>query len=106
SLVRRREIGPLLLQLALREPFHGVEESGLQPGEREVEPWHLCDRERERGLVSVLRKPVDRRSPGIAESEQASALVERLAGRVVEGRPEQLARAALSDGQELRVTPA
>jgi len=42
----------------------------------------------------------------VAEAEQPGALVERLPGRVVERRPEQLGRAALADGEQLGVAAA
>ena len=46
--------------------------------------------------VAVARQPLERRAAGIAETKQASALVEGLAGRVVERLPEHLeVRAAI-----------
>src|SRR5438128_716319 len=65
-----------------------VEQSGLQPAEAEVEP---APRKRagevERLGVPFAREPVERGAARIAEPEQASPLVERLARRVVERLP-------------------
>ena len=56
--------------------------------------------------VAVPRQPVDRRAARIAEPEQARALVERLAGRVVERRPHDLEAAVIPNVEEQRVPAA
>ena len=106
ALVRRREVGPAGLGVDRAEIAHGIEQRGLQPGEREVETGHARNREVERGRVPVLREPVDRRTARIAEPEESSSLVERLARCVVESRAEPLGAAALVHGEEQRVPPA
>src|SRR5581483_10449281 len=84
----------------------GVQQCRLQTREREVEPGDPGDREVACGRVSLPGEPVDRNAAGIAEAEQARALVERLAGSVVERRPEQLRLAMAAHGQQLRVSSA
>ena len=56
--------------------------------------------------VALAREPVDRGPARIAEAEEARALVERLARRVVERRAEDGERAALPDLEQHRVTAA
>jgi hypothetical protein len=56
--------------------------------------------------VALLREPVDRGAARVAEPEQPGALVEGLAGGVVERRPEELGGAPPPDGEELRVPAA
>ena len=53
-----------------------------------------------------LRQAVDRRAAGIAEAEQPRALVERLAGRVVERRAEHVEPGVILDVEEERVAAA
>ena len=60
----------------------------MSPENEKSRPGDARDRERERLGIAVAREPVDLRAAGIAEAEQARALVERLAGRVVERRAE------------------
>ena len=105
-LVRGGEIGAPGLQFVAIQAFDDIEERGLQPREREVEPRDLGNREREGLSVAVLREPIDRRAARVAEAEQPRTLVERLPRRVVECRPEQLVRTALPHGQQLRMAAA
>ena len=56
--------------------------------------------------VALRRQPVDRRSARIAEPEQPRALVERLAGRVVERRAHDVEPAVIPDVEEQRVPAA
>src|SRR5205085_7350337 len=60
----------------------------LHSREGEVETGDARDRERERFRISVAGQPVERGTARIAEPQEARALVERLAGRVVERRPD------------------
>ena len=106
ALVGRGEVGATRVELRVAEVAHGVEQRRLEPGEREVEPGHARDRERERLGVALAREPVDLGAAGVAEPEQPRALVERLAGGVVERRAEPLERAALAHGEQQRVPAA
>ena len=84
ALIGGGQIGPPAVGL-LPEIAHLVEQGGLQPREREVEAgqpssgWEL-----ERVRVAVASQPLERGAARIAEAEQPRALVERLAGGVVE----------------------
>ena len=69
---------------SLAQVAHPVEQRGLEPAEAEVELARSAAREVERVRVALARQPVDLRAARIAEAEQARALVERLAGGVVE----------------------
>src|SRR3954451_23780950 len=104
-LVARGQIGTPRLEL-VPEPAHLVQQCGLHAREREVEPRHARDREVEGLGVALAREPVDLRPARIAEPEQARALVERLAGRVVERGPERLEGAVLAHVHEQRVPAA
>ena len=107
ALVARGEIGAPRVELVRREVAHGVEQRRLEPGEREVEPGHARDREGERLRVALAREPVDLGAARVAEAEQPRALVERLAGRVVERRPEHASyRRAVADVEQQRVPAA
>ncbi len=83
-----------------------VEQRGLHAREGEVEAVEPGDGEREGRRVAALREPVELGAAGIAEAEQPSALVERLAGGVVECRSEHLEAAALADVEQQRVPTA
>ena len=63
----------------------------MRPENEKSRPGHAGDGEVVRARVAVAREPVDLAPARIAEPEQARALVERLARRVVERRAEQLA---------------
>ena len=90
ALVGGGEVGAPLRERFVVQVAHGVEERGLDPREGEVEPGHARDRERERLGVAHAGEGVDRGAARVAEAEQPRALVERLAGCVVERRPEPL----------------
>ncbi len=105
-LVRGREIGFPPLDLELSELPHRVEERGLEPGEREVETRDPRDRERECLVISTLRQRVDRCASRVAEPEQTCSLVERLAGCVVERRPEAFGAPSLSHREQQGVATA
>src|SRR5207244_2241468 len=64
---------------------------------------HARDRKRERFRIALARQPVDRCAAGIAETEQAGALVEGLAGGVVQRRADDPEAAAVPDVEEERV---
>ena len=106
ALVRGREIGPPPLDLVRPEVAHRVQERRLEPREREVESRDAGDREVERLGIALPGEPVDRGPPRVAETEEASALVERLARRVVERRPQPLGPTSLAHGEEERVPAA
>ena len=78
----------------------------MSPENEKSRPSHTRDREPERLRIAVLREPVDRGAARVAEPEEPRALVERLARRVVERRPEPLRPAALAHGEQERVTAA
>jgi hypothetical protein len=105
-LVRRRQVGLPQFRLLFAEVADGVEERGLEPGEREVEPRYARHRERECVWIAIAREAVDLGTARVVQAEQASALVERLAGGVVERRPESRGAAALRDFQQQRVPAA
>src|SRR3954471_11590837 len=97
-LVARRQVGGEARGLLLPELAHLVEQRGLQAREREVEPGDpRCGRELERARVAGRRELRERRAARIAESEQPRALVERLAGRVVERLPHRLVAPVVAD---------
>ena len=87
-LVRGGEVGAPPLELLVAEVANLVQQRRLEAREREVEARHARDREVERLGVALLREAVDRGAARVAEPEQPRALVERLAGRVVERRAE------------------
>ena len=105
-LVRSSEIGAPPLDLLVAELSHLVEERGLEAREREVEARHASDWELEGLGVTLLRQAVDLGSTGIAEAEQPGALVERLAGRVVERRAQNLETGVILDVEQERVAAA
>src|SRR5207302_7835636 len=78
----------------------------LQTREREVEPGDARDRKVVGLRIAALREHVELASAGIAEAEQAGALVERLARGVVERRAEQGVAAVLPDVEQHRVAAA
>src|SRR5215213_7492670 len=83
SLIRRRQIG-LAIGDGVAQVADRVQQRRLQPAEAEVELTGRAAREVECLRVALAREPVDGRAAGVAEPEQAGALVERLAGGVVE----------------------
>ena len=105
-LVRGGQVGPAALDLGLVELPHRVEQGGLQPGEREVEAGHAGDGEREGLGIAVAGEPVELGAARVAEPQQPRALVERLAGGVVERRAEHLEARRLDDGEQERVPAA
>ena len=64
------------------------------------------DGERERLGVARSSETVERDAARVAEAEEPRPLVERLTGRVVEGRAEPLRAAALSDEEQERMAAA
>ena len=105
ALVRSGEVCAARVEL-LAEVADGVQQRRLHAREGEVEPGHARDGKRERLRVALTREPVDRRAAGIAEPEQARALVERLAGSVVECRAEDVPARVLVHVQQQRVPAA
>ena len=106
ALVRRRKIRPSRRKLGLGEVAHRVEQRGLQPREGQVEAGNARDRERERVGVALPREMVDLRPARVAEPEQPGALVERLAGGVVERRAEHVVARPVTHRQDQRVAAA
>ena len=92
----RRQVGPQLpgRRRAARSilPLHGVQHGRLQPAEAEVEPAGFEQRARkpERLRIAAARPRARRPGRRETEAEDGRDLVERLAGRVVERRAEQL----------------
>ena len=81
-LVGGGEIGAAALCLGLAQLAHAVQQRGLQPGEGEVEPGHPRAGGEGEGLrVAVAGQPLQGRPAGIAQPQQARALVEGLARR-------------------------
>ena len=91
------------LEAAGLELLHGAGDGGLQPGEGPVVPVRAgllgaADelargepaREAEGRRVALGGEPVDHGAPGVARPDEAGDLVVRLAGRVVDGRAQQL----------------
>src|SRR5215469_1301478 len=81
--------------------------SRLQSGERKIatssasqRPWQVKARR-----ISFLRRPLDRRSAGITETDQLRGLVESFSGRVVERRPESPKAPNRGEGKELKTPP-
>src|SRR5919201_6432470 len=97
ALVARGEVGAAPPELGGREVADGVEERRLEPGEGEVEARHARDGERVRLRIALACEPVERRAAGVAEAEQPRALVEGLACRVVDRRPDAAEAGALAD---------
>src|ERR687887_156502 len=106
ALVARGEIGAAPLELLRREVADRVEERRLQAGEGEVEAGHARDGERVRLRVALAREPVERAAARVAEPEQPRALVEGLAGRVVDRRSDAAEAGALPDVEKERVAAA
>src|SRR5919198_974117 len=106
ALVARGEIGAAPLELLRREVADHVEERRLQAGEGEVEAGHARDGERVRLRVALAREPVERAAARVAEPEQPRALVEGLAGRVVDRRSDAAEAGALPDVEKERVAAA
>ena len=106
ALVRRGEVGAARFELRLVEVAHRVEQRRLEAGEREVEAVDARDREVVRLGIAVAREAVDLPAAGIAEAEEARALVERLARGVVARRAEHLAIGVRADVEEQRVPAA
>ena len=102
------QVGPPLQRLGLAKIAHLVHERGLQPGEREIQPGQtLRGREGKRAGITLSRQPLERRAARVAEAEQPSPLVERLAGGVVERLAEHLvARPAVGHPREQGVPAA
>ena len=69
-----------------------AQDGRLQPAHREVEVSRIRHRPREPdgSRVALGREGVERRAPGESQAEEPRHLVERLAGRVIEGLPEHL----------------
>src|SRR3954451_1898695 len=101
-LVGRRKVGAAASGLVLPEVAHLVEQRGLQPGEREVQPADLLrDREREGGRISVARELLERWAAGERKAEQPCALADRLACRIVQRLPQLLVAVMAADiGEE------
>ena len=86
-LVGGREVGGAPPRLLLPQVAHRVEQRGLQAREGEVEARDpRGGRERERRRVARLGELRQRRAARVGQPEQPRALVERLAGGVVERR--------------------
>ena len=106
-LVARGEVGGAARGLLLPEVADLVEQRGLQAREREVQPGHPRGRrEGERGRVAVRGELGQRRPAGVAEAEQPRALVERLAGRVVERLAERRVAGVVGHPRQQRVPAA
>src|SRR6185436_17559280 len=94
------------VELLCAEVADGVEQRGLQPGEREVETGDPCDREAVGLGVSLPGEPVDRGAAGVAQPEKPRALVDGLAGSVVQRRPQNGKALALTHIEEQGVPAA
>src|ERR687885_2801947 len=105
-LVRGGEVGPPAPRLRFTQVPDRVEQGGLQPAEAEVQGAGGRPRQVERLWVAISGEPVELRAARVAEPEQASPLVERLAGSVVEGLTQHLVRSELLDPSEEGVTAA
>ena len=106
-LVARREVRRALARAVLAEVAHLVEQRGLHAREREVQPVEAArDREGERLRVAVAGELLERRAAGERQAEQARALVERLAGGVVERAAEDVEGRVVLDAREQRVAAA
>ena len=106
ALVRRGEIGAAALELVGSEVADRVEERRLEAREREVEPGNARDRERVGLGITLARETVELGAAGVAEAEQARTLVEGLAGRVVERRPDAPVAGVIGDVEQERVPAA
>ncbi len=103
-LVGGGEVGCAPLRLLLPQVAHRVEQRRFQAGEGEVQAGHARgDREREGGRVAVRGELRQRRAARIAEAEQPCALVERLAGGVVERAAQHRVAAVVGDAGQQRV---
>src|SRR5207247_888317 len=105
-LIRGGEVRAAPLQLVGPKLAHLVQERGLEPREGEVEARNAGDRECDRLGVALSCPPIDRRAARIAEAEQPRTLVERLAGGVVERRPEDGEASVLLHVEEQRAAAA
>ena len=106
-LVGRGEVGAALGRPLLAEVADLVEQRGLQAGEGEVQAGDAArDREGEGVRVALLRQPLERRAAGVRQAEQPRALVEGLAGGVVERRAEDREAVVVLDAREERVAAA
>ena len=105
-LVARGQVRAPRCELVVTQLPHGVEQRGLQPREREVEAGDARDREVVRLGIAVAREQVELTPAGIPEAEEARALVERLAGGVVERRSEHGVPGALAHVEQHRVAAA
>ena len=103
ALVARGQVGAARLELVGRQPADRVEQRSLHAGEGEVETLETRDRKVERLRVAVRGQPVERGAARVAETEQACALVERLAGGVVDRRPHRAVATAVADVEEQRM---
>src|SRR5262249_38546758 len=84
-----------------------VDQCGLHPAEGEVQPSLThCLREVERLRISIPRRSLDRGATGISQAEQPGALVEGLAGGIVDGLAENLEAGWLANPGQQRVAPA
>src|SRR5919198_290661 len=106
ALVARGEIGAPPLELGGREVADGVEKCRLQPREGEVESRDARDREGVGLRIALAREPVEGGAARIAEAEEACALVEGLAGGVVDRRPDPAEAAVLAHVEKQRVAAA
>src|SRR5438105_1334124 len=106
ALVARGEVGAAPLELVGREVANGVEERRLQAGEGEVEARDARNGERVGLRIALVRETVERGAAGVAEAEQPRALVEGLARRVVDGRPDAAEAVPLAHVEEQRVPAA
>src|SRR6266516_2208510 len=105
-LVARGEVGAPLVDLSVPKCANLVQERRLEAGEGEVEAGDARDREVVGVGVALAGQPVELGTARIAEAEQAGALVEGLAGGVVDGRTEHGVPAALANVEEQRVPSA
>src|SRR5438132_10072367 len=103
TLVARRQVGTPALQLAAGKAASRVEQRRLHAGEGEVEPVESRHGEGKRLRVAVCGEPVEGCAARVAESEQPRALVERLAGGVVDRRPDRAVARVVANVEEKRV---
>src|SRR5207248_11744803 len=107
-LIARREIRATSLNLALSQLPGRVEERRLQPAEAETEAGIAGHRDRE---VESIRTPVrgralDRGPSRVAQAQEPSPLVQRLARRIVQRLAEGLDARLLPNAGEQRVAAA
>ena len=102
-LVGGSQVGAPAFGLRLPQVADAVEQGGLQPGEREVQSRHPRAGGKREGLgITVAGQPLQGRAAGISEPQQTRALVEGLAGGVIERLAQHLVVGAVIDhlGQE------